>query len=201
MGFVALVTEEKSNAESLIQNPGERVRGIDGDRGKERVDLVGVKLQGLRPSFGGEVCKFAEANLFGFKGGQKKVVPAGVLRLNEVGEQDREAIEPFLWRKAAFIGGLRLTDPVLNALQNSGNPDLYKLVEVAGRDGEKLYALEQGIGGILRFLQDALIEMKPRLVTGEEEGINRMVLGRRSERWGCDGLLCRTTAWCGGFFG
>jgi hypothetical protein len=54
------------------------------------------------------------------------------------------------------------------ALQDTGDADFDELVEVAGGDGEKLDALEQGVGGVVGFFQDAAVELEPALVAIDE---------------------------------
>ena len=82
--------------------------------------------------------------------------------------------------KSALVGWLRHTDAILNALQDASDSDLDELIQVAGRDGEKLDALQQRIRGILGFFEDALVEVEPGLVAGEEQGFYwRRFRGRR----------------------
>ena len=63
--------------------------------------------------------------------------------------------------------GTRLAVAVLDLLQESGEADFDKFVEVAGGNGEEFDALEQRIGFVLSFFKDAAIEGEPRLVPVE----------------------------------
>ncbi len=67
----------------------------------------------------------------------------------------------------AFFGGRKAVRPSLaislfQLLQNTGNPDLNKLVEIVGGDGQKLKPLQQGVAGILSFLKHAAVKRQPR---------------------------------------
>ena len=126
-----------------------------------------------------------------------EVVPAGVLGLDEVRQKDGEAIETLLRREAAFVRRLRLADAVFDALQDAGDTNFDELVEIASGDGEELYALKQRVGGILRFFEDALVEVQPGFVAREEEGIYRVLGERRG--FGCGAFsrsIIRRGAFC-----
>ena len=47
------------------------------------------------------------------------------------------------------------------------DPDLEELVQVRGEDGEEPNALEQRVAGVLRFVQDACVELQPRPLASE----------------------------------
>jgi hypothetical protein len=46
-------------------------------------------------------------------------------------------------------------------LQQSRQPDFHELIQIAGRDRQKLDALQQGIVDVERFLQDTAVELQP----------------------------------------
>ncbi len=50
---------------------------------------------------------------------------------------------------------------VLDCLQNAGQPDLEEFIQVAGRNREELYPIEQRVGAVLSFLEHAPIEAEP----------------------------------------
>jgi hypothetical protein len=62
----------------------------------------------------------------------------------------------------------RLGIAVFNPLQDAGDANLDELVQIAGRDGQKLHPLEERIGLVLGLLQHAAIEAEPRLVPAEK---------------------------------
>jgi hypothetical protein len=53
-------------------------------------------------------------------------------------------------------------------LEDSGDADLDELVEVARGDGEKFDALEERVGGVVGFFQNAAVELEPTLVAIDE---------------------------------
>ncbi len=77
-----------------------------------------------------------------------------------------EGGEGFLGAEAVVAG---LAIAVLDALHEAGLADLDVLVEVGAGDGEELDALEQRIGGVFGFLEDAAIELHPGVVAAVEE--------------------------------
>jgi hypothetical protein len=52
-------------------------------------------------------------------------------------------------------------------LEDSGDADLDELVEVARGDGEKFDALEERVGGVVGFFQNAAVELEPPAGAGE----------------------------------
>ena len=81
---------------------------------------------------------------------------------------------------------LRKAEAFFEALQDAGDADLDELVEVAGGDGEELDALEQGIGGVVGFFEDAAVELQPALVAIDETAA-RTVPPRT---WRSDAVRC-----------
>ena len=67
----------------------------------------------------------------------------------------------------AVVAGFAVA--VFNALHEAGLADFDVFVEVGAGDGEELDALEQGIGRVLGFFQDAAIELHPGVVAAVEE--------------------------------
>ena len=72
--------------------------------------------------------------------------------------------KPLHQRQAGVVQRLKRSEVFFDLLQDAGDADLQKLVEVAGGDGEKLDALEQRVGGVVGLFEDAAVELKPRLV-------------------------------------
>jgi len=50
---------------------------------------------------------------------------------------------------------------VLNALQKTGHAHFHEFIEVIGGDGQEFYALQKGVGGIARLLQNTPVEIEP----------------------------------------
>jgi hypothetical protein len=49
----------------------------------------------------------------------------------------------------------------VDLLFHDGNADLEKLVEIRAKDGEKFYALNERLGRILRFFENAPVKLEP----------------------------------------
>jgi len=111
--------------------------------------------------------------VLGVHGGEELAVPAIVL-----GADDSWMILLRRSRRCSRVrppssGRWRLIEAVLNALEQAGDADLDEFVQVAGGDSEKFDAFEEGVGGVLGFFEDALVEAHPGLVAAEEEVLDR----------------------------
>ncbi len=60
-------------------------------------------------------------------------------------DPDHQSVQPLLRGQAAFVGRLREIVTVFDSLQETGDSDLYKLVQVAGRDCQKLDPFQQRV--------------------------------------------------------
>ncbi len=54
---------------------------------------------------------------------------------------------------------------VFDQLFEGGDADFEEFVEVGADDGDKLETFEERLGGVLSFLEDALIEFEPTELT------------------------------------
>jgi hypothetical protein len=54
-----------------------------------------------------------------------------------------QTVHALFRRQPALVGALRQAEPLFQTLQHAGHADLEELIQVAGGDGEKLYALQQ----------------------------------------------------------
>src|ERR1700761_308645 len=88
-------------------------------------------------------------------------------------DSDHQSVEPLLWGETTFVRGLRKIVAVFDPLQEACDSDLYKLIQVAGRDCQKLNAFQQGIALVLCFLEYPLVEPHPGLVAAEKESLDR----------------------------
>src|SRR5882757_747377 len=105
---LAFVAEQKRDAERLVQNAWERMRGVDGDRGEQRIDLVPVELQRVGSCFLGQLLPCEPADLLGLQGGDKLFIPAAVLLTDEDLHGGAERVEALLRGQPALVGSLRL---------------------------------------------------------------------------------------------
>jgi hypothetical protein len=175
----ALVAQQESEAESLVENAGKWVRGVERYGGEERVDLLLEELDGELAIGFAELLPFQHGDAGALEFGYKTVVPAGALIVGEVMEAVAEAVHALILREASGVDVLGKAEAFFELLEDTGDTDLDELVEVAGGDGEELYSLEERVGGVVSFLEDAAIELEPALVAIDE-----------TTAGGCDGSLC-----------
>src|SRR6185503_6742579 len=108
--------------------------------------------------------------------GKKQVVPAAILGLDELVDFGREGREGFIGAEAVVPG---LSIAIFDALHQAGLADLDVLVEVGGGNGEELDPLQQWIGGVFGFFEDATIELHPGVVASRKEPLFLL----RSSHW------------------
>jgi hypothetical protein len=165
-GTAALGAEQKSEAESFVKDAGKGVSGVNGDGREKGVNLALEVVFGEIAGVGAELIPVEEAHPLLGKLREQLPVPALILGGDEgvnVGGEGGER----LVRPETVEAGLAIA--VLNALHEARLPDFDVFVEVGGGDGEELDALEQRIGGVLRFFKDTAIELHPGVIAAVEE--------------------------------
>ena len=165
---LALVAQQKGEAEGLVEDARKGVRGIKRHRSEERVDLLLEKLDGELAIGFAELLPADEADAGALEFGNEMVVPGGALILDELMEARANAFHALVLGEAASVSELGNAEAFFKALQDACNADLDELIEVASGDGEELDAFEQRIGGVVGFFQDAAVELKPALVAIDE---------------------------------
>jgi hypothetical protein len=175
------IVEGEEDVEGFVDDLGERMGLIDGERGEDGRDLgVEVVLGPGRFGFG-ELGGGAEVDVLFREEGNELLVPAAVLVVDEVVGGGADALELFAGRKAveAEFGGAGV-----GLLDEAGDADLEELVEVGTDDREEFDAFEERIGVALGLLEDAAIEVEPALFA---VGVDGAVLGRGGARDGFAG--------------
>ena len=135
--------------------------GIDGDGGQQRIDFALKVALGKDAGFLAELVPLEQADALLAQLGEQLLVPAAVLGGDKgvnVGGEDGEGL---VGAEAVETG---LAVAVLNALHEPGLAHLDVFVEVVAGDGEELYALEQGVGGVFGFLKHTPVELHPGVV-------------------------------------
>ena len=158
------------------------MRRVDRDRREQRIDLL-LKEPGCEVTLARvEVLPAKNAYAGCFERGDQALAPGSVLLQGEAVEHIADPEETLIGGQTAFIGLLSRSHVLFHLLQRAGNADLYELVEVAGGDGEELYALEQGIACVVGFFQHTLIEEHPAFVAIEEASARLLLEAGRLRR-------------------
>jgi len=144
------------------------MRGVECDRCQEWVYLLVEELYGELAIRFAEVFPAHDADANRLKFRDEAIIPAGVLVVGELMEALAEAIYALIRGESGFIGLLEQAHALFKLLQDSCDTDLDEFIEVAGGDGEELYSLEDWVGGIVGFFEDAVIELKPAFITIDE---------------------------------
>ena len=172
-GRAALVAQQQGDAECLVQNAWKWVRRIDRHRCQQGIDLALVEVLRMLQRGARELLPLQHAHVVLLERGQQVIVPAGILRLHKVCQVAAQHLEPSLRRQATLVRALRLVETLFNLLQNPGNANLDKLIEVACGDGEELHPLEQRIAGVDCLREHTRVELEPALIAAKEHAIER----------------------------
>src|SRR6202171_5163501 len=180
---------------TFVQELRKRVTGIDRQWCQHLEDFL-LKVT-TRPggAFRAQLCHIANANAVLGQLRNKFVIPERVLGRDQLAHNALDAIE-CLGRTQAI--GPNVARRALDLLLDAGDANLEEFVEVGAEDGQKFYALDQWLGRVLRFLQDAPIELEPAQLAIDEilrrgktrrlrliprRNYNRLFGTRFSNRW------------------
>ena len=100
---LAFVAQQESEAEGLVEDAGEGVRGVEGDGGEERVDLLLEELDGELAVGLAELLPAEDADAGALELGDEAVVPAGALIVDEWWRRSRRRSRRSLLGEAAGV--------------------------------------------------------------------------------------------------
>ena len=116
-----------------------------------------------------------EGDLFAGQGRHEQVLPAGVLFIDQFADLGEGAFE-LLARRQTVDAGLAPGGILL--LQQAGDADFEKLVEIRADDREKLGALKERVGLVKRLRQHAPVEGEPAQLAVRVHDLTPAGLGR-----------------------
>ena len=99
------------------------------------------------------------------RSGVELVVPKSVLRRDHLMHGALDGVKGLGRRHSVRADIARFA---LDLLLDAGDANLEKLVEVRADDREKLDALDQRLGWVLRFFEDAPVELEPAQLAIDE---------------------------------
>src|SRR3954470_11725397 len=134
------------------------MRGVDGHGREQGIQLAAAILFDKSARLRVEVVEREHADAILGERGTKAPVPAAILRFHAIAHFGGDPVALDGGGEAVWAG---LVVSVFDLLQKRGDAHLPELVEVAGGDGEELDALEERVGGILSFFQNAAVEREP----------------------------------------
>ncbi len=173
-----------SHAEGLVEHAREGVGGVERNRGEHGVDLVMEELCGELAVGVVELLPGEDADAGFGESGDEALVEALGLVSGEGVEAVAEAVHALVLGEAAFVGLLLEAEVFFELLEDACDADFDELVKVGGGDGEELEALEKGIGGVVGFFEDALVEEEPGFVAIEVAGVGAGLGGSEDSRCG-----------------
>ena len=162
------IIERDDDVEGLVTQLGKGVGLVDSQRGEYGENLlVEVVLdpgEFVAVELGGG---FKDDALAG-EGGVEKIAPAVVLILDEGGNDGVDTAQLFARTKP--VEG-SFAHRALDLLDEAGDADFEKLVEVGGDNGKELDAFEEGDGRVLGLLEDAAVKGEPGELAVEVGGL------------------------------
>ena len=102
----------------------------------------------------GELSPAQHANLLRSQRRKQLRIPALILRGHKGMQHRCQSIQTLNQRESTFVRSLYLVVSFLDPLQEAGNPNLHELIQVARRDRQELYSLEERIRVVLRPLPE-----------------------------------------------
>ena len=149
--------EEEGHDEAHVWNERERMRRIDRQRGQHGEHPL--HEPGIQP---GTIVVRQRVGLAQHDPGlahlREQVGPDALLVGDQGAAADRDLGQ--LLRGRAAVGG-RMRDAGLGLADQAGDPHRIEFIEVGGADRQESHALQQGMAGIFRLLQNAVIEVEP----------------------------------------
>ena len=164
------VVDRDDDVERLVAQLGEGMRGIDGQRGEDRIHL-GAEVAAHPGELGaGELGPGLEDEVLALEGGQEMVAPAAVLLLDDRCHHEMDAAELFAGAEAVEAG---VDDAGIHLLDEAGHADLEELVQVGADDGEELEPLQEWMVGVPGLLEHAAVEGQPAQLAVEKQSLGR----------------------------
>ncbi len=148
----------------------EGVRGVDGQRGEDREDLVPEEREEAGLFLLGQLRPADQVDALVREGGGDVLVVAGGVPGHQLAGAGPDHLQHLARLEAGGgAGGDAGGDPALEA----GHPDHEELVQVAGEDREEVRAFQQGCVRVLGQLQDPLVEGEPAALPVEEAALGQ----------------------------
>ena len=140
------------------------MRGVERDGRQERIDLLLEKLDGELAFRFAKLLPANDRDACALEFGDQAAIPADGLIECELMQTLAEAVHTLLLTEAAGVERMGQAMAFFQALEDAGDANLYELVKVAGGNGEELDALDEWVGGVVGFCEDALVELEPGFV-------------------------------------
>jgi len=165
-GAFAFASEEKGEAERLVEDARKGVGRIDSDGGQEGIDFAKEVALGVGAGIFVQFFPLKQPDTLFAQLGKQEIVPAAVLGIDKAVDFGGEGGERF-FRAQAIVALFAIA--VFNALHEAGLADFDVFIEIGTGDGQKLHPLEKRIGRVFRLFKDAPIELHPGMVATREE--------------------------------
>ncbi len=154
---VAVALHLDDDDEPPIEDEGEGMRRIDGDRGQDG-EHVGHE-QALQPAaFGRAQILLLEDLEAGFRQFRAQLAPAGLLVGDETGSKPIDGPQLLRRRQAVLRDRLHAG---LHLPVHAGDAHHVELVEIGGRDRQEAQALQQRVALVGGLLENAPVELQP----------------------------------------
>ncbi|MDQ0991688.1 hypothetical protein QFZ74_002916 [Streptomyces sp. V3I7] len=174
-GEVLVAADRVADDDGQVQRqPGdvrEGVRGVHGQRGQHREDLLPEQGEQPRLLLLGQLAPADHVDALVREGGRDVLLEAGGVPGHELAGAGPDHLQHLAGLEPG--GGARGHARGDTALQ-TGDPDHEELVQVAGEDRQEVRAFEQGRVRVLGELQDPLVEGEPAALPVEEATLRQL---------------------------
>src|SRR6266536_962739 len=150
---------------AAVQQMRERMTGIHSQWREHWKNFLQKITVRPRRAFCRQLRDFAHVNPVLRQLRQQFIFPKRILRRNQVTHRFLDAIEYFRGAQPVRANVARLA---LNLLFDSGDANLEELVQIRTDDGEKLNPLDERLPLILRFFENAAVELEPAQLAIDE---------------------------------
>ena len=151
----------------FVQQVGERVALIDGERREDGKNLAAERLGRELPVGLVEIALALDDDALFAEGGQHFAFERGILMQKQFIDVRRDLFKLRPWRHP--VGPARTGDAGRDFLLQAADADHEEFVEVRGEDRQKLDALEQRHVRVAGLVEDAAVEFEPRQITVDVE--------------------------------
>jgi hypothetical protein len=162
------VAHDDREVQGEARDVREGVRGVDGERGEDREDLVAEEGEQAGLLLLRQLAPADQVDALFGEGGRHVLLEAGGVPGHQLARARPDHLQHLAGLEA---GGGAGGDTGGDAALQAGDADHEELVEVAGEDREEVGALEDGSGRVLGEFEDALVEREPAAFAVEEAAL------------------------------
>src|SRR5208282_434161 len=151
-------SQQKCHAQGFVNDPRKRMRRIHRNRSQQQIQFPLAEVGDENPRLGVQFVQAKNADAVFGQHRTQFLIPTEVLLVYEPMRLSGDYIALLQKRESVRT---RFRVSVFNLLHQTRDPDLEKLVQVAGSNGQEFESLQNWIVFVLRFLEHTAVESQP----------------------------------------